>query len=543
MPEDAPVDLQALLKRVEHLEGQLAETLEELVSTKTELIAAKTELARKDQIIAALQQRLFGKSSERLDPDQLQLQLDELILGKVEPPPETGGGSEAGSEEAEGAKAKRNRRRKADLFPQNLPVIISEVIVPEEVAADPEAFAEIGEEHHDELEVVRAELFWNRQVRKKFVSKTDRSQPPLMAPAPEPSVPGTLCGPQLMAQILVDKYEDHLPHYRQSKRFLRRHQVELSRQTINGWTHAAAAHLSPIGEAIAAELSEAEVLQIDESPMDYLNPGHGKTSQGYLWYYRDAERGTLYCDWQLGRGHNCLLEILGLDEGSGTAPFEGIIQCDGYSAYRALVARYSGIRLGGCLAHIRRKFYEAREQAPEVALPILAQIAELYRIERWLRQTKAPPECRHLIRRAAARPLVEALHDKILDQRKNHLPRSNLGEAIGYALGQWDEFALFLEDGRMEIDNNKIENVIRPAKLGLKNYLFFGSAEAGKASALIYTLLANCAAQGIDPETYLAEAIKHLPANPTREQAAALTPAKFAASLGSESESAASAAA
>ena len=353
MPEDVPVDLQALLKRFEKLESELTAALDELVATKaelvatkTELIAAKTELARKDQIIAALQQRLFGKSSERLDPDQLQFELDEAALGKCEPPPQTGGGSEVGSEEADDASAtKRSRRKKADLFPENLPVIVREVIVPDEVAADPEAFVEIGEEHHDELEAVRAELYWNRQVRKKFVSKADRTRPPLMAPAPEPSVPGTLCGPQLMAQILVDKYEDHLPHYRQSKRFMRRYQVSLSRQTINGWTHAAAGHLGPIGEAIMAELREADILQIDESPGDYLAPGCGQTAQGYLWYYRDAERGTIYCDWQLGRGHHCLLEILGLDEASETAPFEGIIQCDGYSAYQALVNRYGEIDL------------------------------------------------------------------------------------------------------------------------------------------------------------------------------------------------------
>jgi hypothetical protein len=288
-----------------------------------------------------------------------------------------------------------------------------------------------------------------------------------------------------------------------------------------------------------AELREADILQIDESPGAYLAPGCGQTAQGYLWYYRDAERGTIYCDWQLGRGHDCLLEILGLDEASGTAPFEGIIQCDGYSAYRALVARYGGIRLGGCLAHMRRKFYEAREQAPEVVLPIMADIRNLYRIERWLRQTKAPPECRHLIRRARSRPIVEALHEKILDQRSNHLPRSNLGAAIGYALGEWDGFVRYLEDGRMEIDNNKIENAIRPAKLGQKNYLFFGGAEAGKSSALIYTLLANCRVHDLDPERYLAEAIKRLPPHPATEQAAALTPAKLAPCLGAGSNSAA----
>lgn len=521
MPEDAPIDLQFLLDRIEKLEAELA--------------AAKAGLARKDQIIAALQKRLFGSSSERLDPGQLQLELDELTLGKPEPPPETNGGGDCGPEEADGgASPKRSRRKKADLFPKNLMVVIDAVIVPEEVAADPDAFIEIGEEYHDELEATRARLYWLRQVRKKFVSKEDRSRPPLMSTAPLPSIPGTLCGPVLMAQILVDKYQDHLPHYRQSNRFLRQHHVHLSRQTLNGWTHAAADYLGPIGQAIKAELFASDVLQVDETPMDYLSPGHGKTRQGYLWTYRDLDRGTVYFDWQLGRGHTCLIDLLGLDEASGAGPFSRIIQCDGYSAYQALADRFRGIRLGGCLAHIRRKFYEAREQAPEVVMPILQKIRELYRIERWLRHTKAPPQCRRLVRKANSRPLVDELREKIEAEHSRHLPQSKLGEAIRYALGQWSEFTVYVEEGRLEIDNNLIENALRPAKLGLKNYLFIGSAEAGASSALIYTLLANCAAHDIDPEIYLAEVIRRLSPTATPEQIAELTPARLALRLAAD---------
>ena len=517
MPEDAPVDGKDLLRRIERLEEKLA-------ATETELKAAKIELARKDQIIAGLQKRLFGSSSERINPNQLEFEFGEALLGKPEPLPQPG----SGEEKDKGAKGKRKRRRKPDLFPKNLPVVISDVIVPDEVKADPDGFVEIGEEYHDELEAVPPQLYWDRKVRKKVRSKTDREQPPLLPPAPEPTLPGTLCGPNLMAQILVDKYEDHLPHYRQSKRFLRKHEVELGRQTINGWTHAAANHLAPIGEAIKSELSKAEVLQIDESPGNYLDPGHGKTNQGYMWFYRDPEKRTVYCDWQLRREHQAMFDILGIDAQSGTASFSGIIQCDGYSAYTALINRFSGIRLGGCLAHIRRKFYDALDQAPQVVKPILWNIQLLYGIERGLQQSNAPPECRKLVRQANSLPIFDSLRKEILTQRRNHLPQSKLGEAITYAMGQFDEFAVYFEDGRVEIDNNRIENAIRPAKLGLKNYLFFGNADAGKASALFYTLLGNCKAQGIDPERYLAEAIKCLPANATLEQAVELTPAALA---------------
>ena len=534
-------------RKLEEFAKQFEEQSKRIEQVEQKLAAAEREIERKDQIIAALQKRLFGSQSERIDPDQYQLEFGEEVLGKPEPPTpcESEGDPEAEDGERRNAEP---RHRKQDLFPRNLPVLIEEVSVPEEVAADPDAFKEIGEEYHDELEAVRSSLYWRRKVRKKYKSKEDRSRSPLMNPAPEPSIPGTMCGPNLLAMILADSrseaetddpegrpkggeainYVDHLPHYRQADRFLRQHGVELTSQTLNGWTHAAAAHLAPIGRAILRELREAEILQIDESPGDYLAPGTGSTGQGYLWYYRDAEKGTVYCDWNLGRGHDCLLEILGLDEESGLARFSGTIQCDGYSAYQALVRRYGGIRLAGCLAHIRRKYYEAREQDPEVVMPILKTIAHLYRIEGWLRQANAPPDCRLLVRAGQARPVVEELKERIRNEREKHLPRSKLGEAITYALGQWEEFVRYLEDGRSEIDNNLIENAIRPAKLGLKNFLFFGSAEAGENSALLYTLVANCKVQGIDAERYFAEVLRRLPAEASDEQAAGLTPAKLA---------------
>ena len=318
----------------------------------------------------------------------------------------------AGSDEGEGGdceKPKRKRRSKQDRFPRNLAAIFKNVLIPEEVQLDSDAYREIGEEHHDEISCTRSELYWERTVREKFVRKEDRAQPPVIPPAPEPSVPGTMCAAALMARILCDKYLDHLPHYRQATRIERRYDAEISRQTLNKWTHAAADFLSPIADAILAE-----------------------------------------------------------------------------------------IQLGGCLAHIRRKFYEAREQVPEVVMPILQSIQRLYRIEENLRQSGAPPGCRELVRRSKSRPIVNELQKKITAELGVHLPKSNLGKALRYALGQWSGFARYMKDGRLEIDNNLVENAIRPTKLGAKNYLFFGSATAGINSATIYTLTANRKALGID---------------------------------------------
>lgn len=493
---------------------------------EAELAAAKREIVRKDQIIAALQHRLFGSKSERYDPNQEQLDFGEDVLGKFEP---SSSSPQSGEDGAAGARAaSADRRSKRDLLPRCLRVEVEEIVIPAEVLADPEAYVEIGELHHDELAVQKAELFWRRKIRKKFKAKGEREVPPLIAPAPLPSVPGTMADPGLLALILADKYVYHDPHYRQSARFLHRFGAEISRQTLNVWTHAAAAHLEPLRTLIREELRSAEVIQVDETPMDYLSPGLGRTGQGYLWCYRDPASGTVAFDWRLGRGHDGPLEFLGLSDATIDSRIR-LIQCDGYSAYEALVKRYGEIRLGACLAHIRRKFFEAREQSPEVAEAILKIIGKLYLVEASMRAgPRRPDVCRTLIRAGHAGPHLKTLKEKILSEHGRHLPKSKMGEALDYALGQWEQFERYLDDARLDIDNNAVENLIRPAKLGLKNWLFIGNPEAGPASALLYTLIANCREQKIDAERYFEEALRRMPINATPEQAAELTPAKLA---------------
>ena len=503
-------DLTTLLERVARLEAQLA--------------MAHAEIKRKDQIIAGLQHRLFGSSSEKLDPAQLQLKFDELVMGKPAPAGDIGS-------KPEKPKASRTRRTKADRFPKNLKIVIEEVIIPAEVSANPADFDEIGEDYHDELDVIKPEIIWRRKIRKKFVQKSDKCRPPLIAPAPLPSIPGTRCAPALAAQIIVDKIEDHQPHYRQTNRFRRRFDIHLGRQTLNSWFHATAGHLQPLGPAIKAEVLDTSDLQVDETPIDYLSPGHGSTKEGRLWVYRNPLTASCYFDWQKGRGTNCMLEFLGYDKETGTLGFSGTIQCDGFSAYDSLMKRFAGILLAGCLAHIRRKFVEVKDGAPEVLLPILLFIQQIYFIEKQARWTAAPAACRELIRRSRSRPIADQLHEFLLAHRKAHLPQGDLGSAITYALNQWDKFLVCLEQGVLDIDNNSVENLIRASKLGMRNWMFFGSLEAGSNNALFYTLLANCRVHDLDPEMYLTEVIKRLPHNATPEQAAELTPARFAAAL------------
>ena len=321
----------------------------------------------------------------------------------------------------------------------------------------------------------KPEMIWRRTIRKKFKHKTDKARPPVIAPAPLPSIPGTLCAPALAAQIITDKFADHLPHYRQSQRFRRRHEADIGRQTLNAWTHAAARHLEPVDQAIKAEVLKATELQVDETPVEYLKPGHGSTKTGYLWIYNDPQGGTCYYDWHTGRGHDCLLDFLGYDPLTNTLGYEGTIQCDGYSAYLALAARFKTIRLAGCLAHVRRKFVEAKGHSPEITLPALLLIQRIYRD----RNTDPPnPGPARLPRAHPARPLPPArrriLHPHPHRQERPTASR-RLGEALTYTINQRDKILVCLENGRLEIDNNLAENKIRPAKLGAKNHLFFGN--------------------------------------------------------------------
>lgn len=505
--ENPAAAIEKLTARVAELEARLA--------------MAEAEIARKDRIIAGLQHRLFGASSERIDPNQLNFPFDPATMSKPAP-------AAAGDDQPR-RRAASTRRTKDERFPKNLKIVIEKVLVPAEVVANPDAYEKIGEEYHDEIDVTRPEIFWRRKVREKYVPKADRSAPPVIAPAPLPSIPGTMVAPGFAAQIIVDKFVDHLPHYRQSLRFRRRHGADIGRQTINTWTHLFADHLTPIGWAIKSSLRKAAVLQIDETTADYLDPGYGRARTGYLWVYHNPATGECYYDWHDGRGHECMFEVLGYDAELHTIEFSGTIQCDGFSAYTALSKRFAGVRLAGCLAHVRRGFIEVGESEPETTLPILHGIQEIYLIEKQARMSGAPPACLELIRRSRSLPIARGVHDRMVEAARTTLPKLALGEALTYALGQWDKITAILGSGDLPIDNNAVENIVRPVKLGHHNWLFFGSFEAGKNNALLYTLIANCKKQGIDPEAYLVEVFRRLPHNATVAEAAKLTPAAIAA--------------
>ena len=221
-------------------------------------------------------------------------------------------------------------------------------------------------------------------------------------------------------------------------------------------------------------------------------------------------------EWHASRAAACLDSLLGSD-------FKGKVQCDGYSAYDSFADGKETVTLIGCLAHVRRGFFEAQQEAPRVGAWILNQIGILYRWEEQLRQSRAGPAAREALRSSHSRMVMERLHRALEKLKPRYLPHSGMGEAIKYALNHWAALERFLEHGEVEIDNNLVENAIRPTAVGKKNWLFFGSEQAGTRNAVIYTLIQNCRMQGINPHAYLKDLLQRLP-TATNQQVTELTP-------------------
>lgn len=488
------------------------EAMEELREANVRL-QRENELLR--QKIDLLVRRVFGKSSEAMNAAQLDL----FLMG------ETPRGKDDASwlEEAiskhreQKPKNKRTARGRAR-WPKNLPVV-EEVIEPEEVKANPADWRRIGEERTERLDYQPARFFRQVTVRPKYVERALPEAAPVIAELPPCLQDRCTAAPGLIAQVVVAKYCDHLPLYRQEQIYERRHGVWLPRQNLAAWVELCAFWLQPIYELIKADVFAGGYAQVDESPVKYLVPGLGKTEQGYLWTACRPGRGVFF-HWETSRAAQCLENIIPVN-------FRGKLQCDGYSAYGAFAERREGIELAACLAHIRREIYEAKEQDPQIAGFFLKHIQNLYRIEERLRRRRAGPALRLAVREAESRPIFLRLQEALLAVKARYLPKSAMGKAISYALAQWSRLELWLRDGLLEIDNNLVENAIRPTALGKKNWMFFGAAGAGQRSAILYTIIENCRLHGIDPYAYLCDVLTRLPAM-TNHQIASVAPKAWA---------------
>lgn len=464
---------------------------------KRMVVTAGIEIDKLKAQIARLRRMQFGRSSEKLDATIAQL---ELLLDDIE---ETRGESEEQSPESAPdavEHAKPVRRPLPDHLPRE-EIVHGPAIEDCRCPRCGGAMRRLGEDVSEVLEYVPARFKVIRHIRPKFSCRCCET----ITQAPMPSLPieRGRPGPGLLAHVLVSKYADHLPLYRQAGIYAREG-VDLDRSTLAGWVGKAAWLLRPLVDALAREVMSADRLFADDTPVPVLAPGTGKTKTGRLWVYVRDDRP------HAGMTPPTVLYRYAPDR-KGERPrehlkaFSGFLQADGYAGFDGLYE--TGRKPGpivevACWAHVRRKFFDVHQaNGSAIAREALDRIGALYAIEAGIRGR--PPDERHRTRQARAGPLLAELKTWLEVTRPKLSGKSDLAAAIRYALGRWDALARYCDDGRLEIDNNAAERSIRPLALGRKNYLFAGSDAGGERAAAIYSLIETAKLNGLDPQAYL----------------------------------------
>lgn len=502
MEADLPEDVEAL--RAFALEQ--SRKLAEVVAAKGE---ADAEIERLQSIVDAFMRHRFGARSEQLDPDQLQLGLEDV---------ETALGQARAARDAATGQSRSDRPRKANRgsLPAHLERIEQVVDIEDKACSCcGRALHQIGEDVAERLDVVPITFRVLVTRRPRYGCRACEGAV-VQAPALARIVEGGIPTEALIAQVLVAKYADHLPLYRQAQIYARQG-IQLDRSTLADWVGRAAWYLRPLRDHILERLRRSERLFADETTAPVLDPGRGRTKTGQLWAYARDDR-----PWR-GDTPPMVAYVYAADRKGERAEahlsnFAGILQVDGYGGYTALAKRRQQIVLAFCWAHVRRKFYELADNSP-VAVEVLQRIAALYKIEDEVRG--APAGHRQQIRNERSRVIVDDLRSFLEAKNRQVSAKAKLGEAIRYALTRWDGLSRFLNDGRVDLDSNAVERSIRPLALNRKNALFAGSDEGGDNWAVIATLIENCKLSGINPHTWLTQTLEKLanghPANSVGE--------------------------
>lgn len=460
----------------------------------------ESDLQQANWKIQQLERKLYGASADRIPEPEAHRQEQRLLSVFPEPaaPPAT---QDIVLPETKGeATPKRPVRN-----PQPRVVeTITQRLEPEEKVCPHcgKAKCEIGCEKSERFDYIPAKIVRYEIIRPKLACPCGQGTVSI-APAPAAVIEKGLPAPGLLTQVILSKYEDHQPLYRQEQQ-LQRLGVYFPRQTLSGWVEKGAELLQPVVRLIKEQLLQGDYLQVDETPIKVMDPDvPGRCATGYLWVAGRPGSDVLF-EFHPGRGKEFAKQLV---DG-----FKGYLQRDGYGVYASLVQDRPGELIPiGCMAHVRRKFADAYEDRPEEAKWFVDQIRKLYLIEKHAREEGFAVEQRQRLRQELGPPIWTAIKERLDLLRPGLLPQSPLGKAVRYALAEWDALQNHLRDGRLELDNNLTENAIRPSAIGKKNYLFIGHPDAGWRSAVIYTMIASCRRHGVDPWAYMKDVFTRLP--------------------------------
>jgi transposase len=505
-------ELETAHKRITELESQVDDLQQRVDMFTRQIFGQKTEQTR----VPVPGQSEFTLDTQVSDADQTNAENGEIETAPITPaqPAKQKGGS------------KKGRKTRAQLLPDDLPVEQTEIIPPA-VQQAPEQYRRIGEEIVDKLERTPAKVIILRLVRPKYVKIDEPYSAPIIAPNPPTLIPGGFFGNEMLLDLVLGKYLYHSPLYRQAKAYEWESGVSLSAATMCQAIAQVSELVAPVVRAMTLAMWQTNYVQIDLTPVRCLSKEHaGGSFLGQMWVTA-AVGGDVIYTWDKSKEAIVAERII-------PDWYTGKLQCDGGSEVLCFLkggkARKQpppDIQRFGCWAHVRRKFESAEKNKCPHAKRIMRIINALYRIEKEAREDKLPPEARQKLRQKRARRLLKGLHRRLLAIFAAVRPRRAVGAACSYALNQWSDLIRYVDHGEVEIDNNWVENAIRPCALGKKNYLFIGDVGAGQRSANLYSLMGSCLRRGINPRKYLRWLFEQLP-TATNQTMNALTPAAYA---------------
>jgi len=455
-----------------------------------------------------LLRRVYGRTSERIDPNQLLLFGQRMAQAGALTEAAQQSQSAAHENEQAGASGPPRKGHGRRALPANLPRHrVEHLIEPAQVIC-PCCHGQrqrIGHTISEQLDYVPASLFVIEHVRGKYACrKCEEGGVAIAQRSPQSQViEKGLPGPGVVTQVIVSKFVDHLPLYRQERIFAR-HGVELARSTMCGWMAQAAQLLDPLVKLMAQRVKQSKVIHTDDTPVPVQQKGAGKTRTGRFWVYLgDAAQPYIVYDYTPTRSRDGPVKWL--------ANYTGYLLADAYAGYDEIYRSGKVIEVG-CWAHARRKFFEAGPTDVKRSLSVLTWIRQLYAIEKTAKEMN--DDQRAAMRQAQAAPILKQLHEYLLTQRDQVLPQSPMGEAITYALNQWNALTRYTNDGCLAIDNNTAERAIRPLAIGRKNYLFVGSDTGGHTAATLYSIVTSAKRAGLDIWLYLRDLLTRMPSAP-----------------------------
>ena len=522
--EEMLSQMEMMLQPLQQVNASQAETIKKLTEQNESLQSRIKELTAQ---IAWLNRQLFGRKSEKLpiiDPNY-----PDLFAGML--PDNAQQIADAHDEAVEKivkTKEERRQEKKNRIMMEDLPVLEQVILTPDNL--DTDLYKKIGQEVTRIVEHKPGQLYIKEIIREKWGLKDNTATAPkgmsgvLIAPMPLLPIYKGIAGASLLAEILLQKYEYHMPYYRQIKQYSHLGMKGLTESTVDGWFKQTMELLKPLYEVLKAEVMKADYIQADETTTPVMNKDTHKAAKEYLWMVRAVMERLVLFYYDQGSRAGAVIESL-----ANRYNFKGYLQCDGFAGYETAFKTNSDVRLLNCMVHIRRHLEQALDENRPMAEHGLSEIQHLYKIEHMCDEENLTPEERKTRRNELARPIMEAMKLWMETEGVKYSESSQIGKAITYAYTRWGNMMRYLDDGRLLLDNNLAENEIRPVTLGRKNYLFCGNHEAAQNMAVVCSLLSTCRNHDVNPRDYLNDVISQMPyhAKASHEELLQLLPHKW----------------